>query len=121
MDIRWERIKKDYPRGYELLKVVYVGAMDEIFCERSGGLCYYELEAFFDDNEIIININPKIWMSQNIEYFPYILDNKENREIQVINSNNFWNQSFLEKDEAKEKAIYKSFEILENKLNEVGK
>jgi hypothetical protein len=108
MDIDWGFIKVKYKKSYKIfLKFLkkekpsfgFLTLQNDI----SAFVCYCNLEAFFDDNKIRIYILP--WLEGKSQKKCWIKI-EEYWESEKINS----------RQEAKEKAILKSFEIMEGSL-----
>jgi hypothetical protein len=115
MDINWDLIKQKCPKGFKKL-LLYFSLPDFAIEKINFEICYCDLEKFFEENEIIIQItkiksNPSSLLnSKNHFYVLYdflILSNN------VLYSGKLLNIKVLTNDEAKERAIYKSFEIME--------
>jgi hypothetical protein len=119
MNIDWNKIKKEYPKSFdkciEYLNKKYGGdnfyqvifiKEKEIYFQVEGSdpiyLCYCDIEKFFDDIGIIINIAHNL-LYLRYDYIIYSLSSK----LDTISGNENFRQ------EAKEQAIYKAFEILE--------
>lgn len=118
MNIDWDLIKEKYQKGYEnYLQYIFeknkiINIMwDEDLYENIEDLikksCYCDLEKFFDDNGIIIEIN--YW---HINCFNFDITNSKTNKI-------LYEQQLGEiktRQKAKEQVIYKAFEILEEKI-----
>ena len=125
MNIDWNKIKNEYPESwYDFLEYIYrkKQGIDDNFSLsinfiknidiRILYLCYCDIEKYFDDNEININIyfSHNRWINTNIESFA---------EIKNERGNIIWiTETYKTRREAKEQAIYKAFEILKNILIE---
>jgi hypothetical protein len=104
MNINWKLIKKKYLKSYEKFIGKVVKGLIKI--------CYCDIEKFFDDNEIYIEI---------IYYNPYIIK-KDKMFFYRINFKNYFIRSssdYKTRDKVKENAIIKVFEILEKKLENI--
>lgn len=110
MKIDWQKMKIDYPRAYEKFEKYYniIEADDTIFITLSdekiitNRTAYEDFEAFFDSVGIIIEIYRRLTYS---DWVSNILDNKY----------------FSSRNEAKEQAIFKAFEILNKELKNDNK
>ena len=122
MNIDWNEIKEKYPKIWKIfLKKInveyFVSPMgyqflrkyNEYTCQYDIDICYCDIEKFFDDNELLILLDYEYKNMQKDKYWFYIVENydsEENREI------------YNSRDKAKEQAIYKAFEILEQQIKE---
>ena len=115
MNINWEEIKERYPNSYKMLgiwiisyKFKSIGWAEPKDYEQ---LCYCDLEKFFDDNGIIIEILANFDYMEGFNRFSWSITGKNiNRE------NTYSKIDYETRNEAKEQAIYKAFEILEKRL-----
>ena len=122
MNINWKEIKEKYPKGYEkLVKHLekfysdFYGeyrkiSIDETLHIESScdhdyrDICYCDLEKFFDEHGIIINV-----FYDNNYFEKYI-------KIDVNNYRKIYRNVLDNRNEAKLKAVKKAFEILETTL-----
>jgi hypothetical protein len=117
MNIDWNKIKKEYPKGYDLFLKSGIAIencdneLQKAEYNKFGHieeLCYCDIEKFFDDNGVIIIINKLVGWNKGWSY-----------NVRMINKSNFHLKTYAKcnyiktRDEAKEQAIYKAFEILE--------
>jgi hypothetical protein len=104
MNINWEIIKEKYPKGYVKYRIYYCG-FESSLLTGNNTICYCDLEKFFDDNEFIIEIINWTFLKEFMFYINWYGDS-------------FESEKYNSRKECKEQAIYKAFEILENKLKE---
>jgi hypothetical protein len=88
--MNWKKIKNKYPNAYKLCNV------NQIYCD-----C--DLEEFFDNQEIYIEVE-------------YEFTNSFSWSIQYDHHVDFSERNLISRKEAKNEAIEKAFEILENKI-----
>ena len=109
MNINWQEIKEKYPNAFKLFvdfmgytKQKYFNGWNDWVKFNLELRCYCDLEKFFDDNGIYIEIyiNPIDKKTWNVSIDKY--------DIFLI--------SIRSRQEAKEQAIIKGFEILEQQL-----
>jgi hypothetical protein len=127
MNIDWKKIKEKYPKGYfEFIKILFywielknineIDLDDEYgqFIEIHSGtiipfeeICYCDLEKFFDDNGVIIDIG-YCYEPEPIYFYVdiYFKNNYKYASYDIL---------YRTRTEAKEKAIPIAFEILEQK------
>lgn len=120
MQIDWNKIKKECPESYNKYlnfifnkNIIKYILNDEDLEKNIEDLieesCYCDLEKFFDDNMVIIVIE------FDYNNFEYRIDNFNNEPYyKPVNSSK-------SRQEAKEQAIYKAFEIMEQKRRKVDK
>ncbi len=101
MNIDWKLIKEKYQKSYKDCIQFAISSDDEFHFN-----CFCDFEKFFDDNRVFIEIIYK----QNYEHD--IVD----WEFAICN--NVIICGFKSRQEAKEQAIYKAFEILEYQKGE---
>ena len=122
MNIDWNEIKEKYPNKFNLLThylLVKIIPADRIIINSENELvytlyypefdfpiCYCNIEKFFKDNDIEINIM-KLYIDGEYVINIFTCDG--------IN-NDF--RKYKKDDKAKEQAIYKAFEILEQQLKD---
>lgn len=138
MNINWNEIKEKYPKSYN--KAIFANASywetetQKITKQHEQDvidyLCYCSLENFFDKNSIEIFIkklyktnHKKTWLKEgNYRYWILIhkkinvenITHKINIKSEIITSQ----RCYASRNESKEQAILKSFEILEKQLEE---
>lgn len=110
MNIDWNEIKDKYPEFFEKFKKFITGTFG--ITKIIEEVCYCDIERFFDDNGIHLNINCLFEFGQ-INYEYSILFKKGN----LYQNDYSITYTCNTRDEAKKQAIEKSFEILEDKLN----
>jgi hypothetical protein len=108
MNIDWEKIENKYLKGFEKLLFYYFDKdyPDEIDQESKkymiDTIYYCDFEKFFEDN--------------GIDLLELYINQKD-----IITKQHIWENRDIDKNrikqEAKEQAIYKAFEILEERLN----
>jgi hypothetical protein len=121
IDIDWKEIKEKYSNALEkyckYFNIYYYEDFDTCFYEESefkhndGSClilpvrkCYCDIEKFFDDNGVIITID-----SAYMKQYWFVIETDQkiyNHEVDCYSS----------RQEAKEQAIKKAFEILEEQL-----
>lgn len=124
MEINLKEIRDKYPESEKLFwKWLYKNrtgyeAKDEdiLYIKRDvKDICYCDLEKFFDDNGIIIEIRliSGFWYgfieNQNKQNYISKIDNIKTNQIDCT-------RSYNSRQEAKRQAILKAFEILNNQL-----
>lgn len=109
MNIDWKSIKEKYPLAYERYEYWIV---EESTCLNEYESCYCDIESFFDQNGIEIFIEQYIDDDDHKFYHFQILFNNV-LQFSWANKQYFRTNS---REEAKEAAIYKAFEILNEKL-----
>lgn len=107
MKIDWNSIKEKYPKSIKnLMRWISIKNQDgnKIIINFSQ-LCYCDIEKFFDEKGIMIIIDLRLggWI-----YFIATLDDNNN------NKNSKYERDLNSRNEAKEKAIYAAFQILED-------
>lgn len=112
MNIDWNKIKNEYPESYNKYKDWIQGGMHYLTeKEITQGTCYCDLEKFFDDNEIKICIT-------YCEYCHTTTDQLKEWGYKIHETRSYYYEEiYCTRKEAKEAAIYKAFEIMEDKLN----
>ena len=110
MNIDWKKIEKECPKSYEKI-LVYLNNIPGDYI-----ICYCDLEKFFDENGIIININKNyICKPDNVDFEYY--KNSWNYNIIIQDKIPYYQHTILHsRDEAKLEAVYKAFEIMEKLL-----
>ena len=119
MNIDWQKIEEKYPKALnkfcEYKNVLFCKEMDTNFAiesefkQKDGfclllpeEICYCDLEKFFDDN--------------GIDFLELYVNQKD-----IITKQHIWENRDIDKNrikqETKEEAILKAFEILEERLN----
>ena len=120
MNIDFNLIKQKYPKSLKLFIAFLIKNKnlkgDNNFIEicvfkmlLKNQICYCDLERFFDDNGIIIDI---IYDSDENNFWYTIHRNQFN----IFDSHHDIHEHYPRK-EAKQQSIYKAFEILEKKLS----
>jgi hypothetical protein len=118
MNIGWKEIKEKYPKAWGIFKKILDDKLmglkydndDDLIKRRIPHfikLCYCDLEKFFDNNGIMILIG---------HYLTYYVEIKRIEKYGFLTIYN--GGSYNSRQEAKEQAINKAFEILEGKLND---
>lgn len=115
----WDKIKKECPISLKLFidylikikklegEICFIECLIlELLNKNDNFICYCNLEKFFDDHGILIIIDIDNYVN---------LQNK-NKKCWYFKINGFQKTSFNSRQEAKEKAIYKAFEIMEGIL-----
>jgi hypothetical protein len=109
MNINWQEIKEKYPKAINIL-MEWIHKRNQDYTNKViinfKELCYCDLEKFFKDNDIEINIM-KLYIDGEYVINIFTCDG--------IN-NDF--RKYKKDDKAKEQAIYKAFEILEQQLKD---
>ncbi len=106
INIDWELIRKEYPKTYNKL-FLYKDLQRKDYLINKYYTCYCDLEKFFDDNEIIIEIEA-IW--DKFTHFARYSSEITSKNTKIVTSDNVENR-----DIAKKQAILKAFEMMENK------
>lgn len=104
--VNWQEIKEEYPNGCEKLNI-WLSSNFRGYAVKYT--CYCDLEKFFDDNGIIINYGKG---NNNFKFSWWYNIRVNNQELEHIETD-----EYNSRQEAKQQAIYKAFEILEEKLN----
>lgn len=100
MNIDWQKIKTDYPMAYAKM-IKYEKVINKYYYN----FFYEDLETFFDSVEIIITIHynlKKFWFGIYFNKDDYFQEDLE--------------KEYISRHEAKEQAVYKSFEIYNEEL-----
>lgn len=123
MNIDWQQIEKEYPSAYSKFIDFLRYENCIMYCDKTIRyqdvqidfvFIYSLLETFFDQNGIIIL--PKFIDGSSLWYFVLYPDHKY--RWKPINSIEAFGNRYTSRQEAKEAAIYKAFEILNNKLKD---
>lgn len=121
MNIYIPEIKEKYPKAFSVFFKIFNGSfieeyndkeyLDMVLINIDYDLCYCDFEKFFDDNEIRIDIifNQFNNFVVTISYYT-----KQIAEYVYVG----FPPGCKNRQEAKEQAVYKAFEILENQLND---
>ena len=131
MNIDFKEIEEKYPKGYnkfvlfmankKFANAIKAKVLDIWFAKQI--FCYCDFEKFFDDNGIIILIRD---IDKELYNFEFVIKYKKlsiygkNKYYVIKRYYQFENEKFKEqkRDEVKEKAIPKAFEILEQQIKE---
>jgi hypothetical protein len=123
MNIDWNLIKRKYPKAYEkFLKTDKYNYGFGFFIPKD--ICFCDIEKFFDSLGIITEIVYCSKTFQNIYDDPcwyYIIQKKDMITNEFKGFVEIIEKYYFTRQEAKEQAILKAFEILENKLKGVKK
>ena len=108
----WQEIETNYPTAYkefDYTEAIFDNHIIIISRDDYNNICYCDLEKFFDDNGIIIEIT--YWVEEN-DFTWSIYRNQFMIEDNIDLNHN------KTRDEAKLQAVKKAFEIKENQLKE---
>jgi hypothetical protein len=119
--IDYDKIKRKRPQAFDLFlkNNPEIRFEDNAFWDYHNNIifpCYCDFEQFFDEQKIIILY--LIWQDYKGAFKFYKIDIIDKDDLTYLNA---IKTKTFEIKEAKEQAIYKAFEILEKKLNEVKK
>jgi hypothetical protein len=103
MNIDFDIIKRKCPKSYDKFLTDIAKVYNKKFT-----FCYCDLERFFDENGIIIEIGI-------IQEYKTFYSDLYNHKFENIYSG-WCDKIWLSRDEAKEQAIYKAFGIMEASL-----
>ena len=129
MKINWEEIKEKYPKSFKMfckncidinvpdIYVKFSNKAKDYINYANEQICYCDLEKFFDDNGIIICVGYLRSNKLNKDVWHYQISYKSRNKIKTYYVNNDTRIKYTNKDEAKQQAILKAFEILEEQLN----
>lgn len=133
MNIDFDLIKQKYPKAFDkfinylieiknlhgnlyfIENIIYNLLNDKNF------ICYCDLEKFFDNNNIIIEIclDIRVLFSNEKKWFVNFFFINKLFQIEIIQLNNSETDFYFNtRDEAKEQSVLKAFEILKEQLNE---
>jgi hypothetical protein len=111
MNINWKLIKEKYPKSYEKFLYFIKGFLPDDWFDMEKlykYICSCDLESFFDENGIIIEIQA-FW--DNFTGFARYGSTITSQNIHIDCSDNLETR-----DKAEEQAVFESFEIMEGIL-----